>query len=353
MQKKTILLLVSIALLVGLFFVVNKLISQKGSSDANKSELFGFAIDDTASVDRIVIADANLNKVELVRGKNGWTDEKGNCIIGENIKHVLHIVKNIEFKGYVAENARKQHIKMLSTIATKVDIYQDGDWSKTWYIGTATPDHYGQVMLLESASDGKSDLPVLMKVRGLNGIIEPSFSADKRKWSCTNILSVSIQNIKEVEVKHYDDPGRSFRVTQNNLKFKITQAKDYSVPISDTTAVLRYLSGFKKVNFEMPNYTLNKEQIDSLKRSKPFRTLKVVETSGKTTLLKMYRIDSSENYDAEFGEVVNHDVNSFWCVLPDGSVVKCQYYVFDPLTRGDIYFPFNTDLFKKKAADGE
>ncbi len=353
MQKKIVILVVSLALLIGLFFVVRNLVSNKGVSDTDKSELFGFAIEDTASVDRIVITDPQLNRVELKRNSSGWTDEKGDCIIQENIKHVMHILKNIEFKGYVSENARKQHIKMLATLATKVDIYQDGDISKTWYIGTATPDHYGQVMLLESASDGKSDLPVLMKVRGLNGIIEPSFSAIKKKWSCTEIMSISIQNIKEVEVKNYEDPGRSFKVSQKNLKFKITQGPGQNVPIVDTTAVLRYLSGFKKVNYELPNYVLDEKQIDSLKKSQPFRTLKVVENSGKKTFLKMYRIDSSEDYDAEFGELVNHDINSFWCVLSNGEVVKCQYFVFDPLTRGDIYFPFDKSLFKKQSSGEE
>lgn len=352
MKKKVVLLIVSLGFLIGLFFVVRNLISNSGSSDTEKSELFAFAIEDTSSVDQIIIANSHLEKMVLKRGKNGWTDGTGNCIIEENIKHVMHILKNIEFKGYVAESSRKQHVKMLATSATKVEIYQDGDLSKTWYIGTATPDHYGQVMLLDS-DEGKSDLPVLMKVRGLNGIIEPSFSANTKKWSCTEIMEYLIRDIKQVEVKNYDDPGRSFKIDQSNLNFKITQANNHNVPISDTSAVLRYLSGFKKVNYELPNYVLNDKQIDSLKASRPFRTLKITSNSGEKQFLKMYRIDSSEDYDAEFGEIVNHDINSFWCVLPSGEVVKCQYFVFDPLTRGDIYFPFNKALFKKQEVTEE
>ncbi len=349
-MKKIIVLVLALGVLLGLFFVVRSLISKSGSSDGAKSELFGFAIEDTASVDRIIITNSQMMKMELQRGENGWTDGDGKCIIGENVKHLMHILKNIEFKGYIQESAQKQHIKLLATIATKVDIYQDGDITKTWYIGTATPDHYGQVMLLETAEDGKSDLPVLMKVRGLNGIIEPSFSADPRKWSCTEILGLSIQEIKEIEVKNYDDPGRSFNIYQNNLRFKITQGNGQPVPIPDTNAVLRYMSGFKKVNYEIPNYELDDKGVDSLKASKPFRTLKIVQKSGKTMFLKMYRIKTEENYDAEFGELIDHNINSFWCVLPNGSVVKCQYFVFDPLTRGDIYFPFNQSLYKKQVA---
>lgn len=349
MQKKIIYLILSIAVIIGLFFVVRNLSSKKGKSD---TELFSFNIEDTASVDRVVIVDQHQRKLELIRNETGWTDVDGNCIIDENIQHVLYIFKNIEFKGYVAEGSRKQHINLLSTSATKVDIYQDGDLTKTWYIGTATPDHYGQVMLLESAADGKSDLPVLMKVRGLNGIIEPSFVADSRSWACTEIMSVPMREIKKVEVNFLDDKGRSFAVEQNNFKFKIFQAGK-PIPFADTTAVLRYLSGFKKVNYEKPNYVLSDKQVDSLKASQPFRTLKITKTSGKSIYLKMYRLQSTENYDTEFGEVINHDVNNFWCVLPNGSLVKCQYFVFDPLTRGDIYFPFDKSRFERQVSSGE
>jgi hypothetical protein len=348
MKKKVIILGVSLIAIVALVFVVKNLNAKKGKS----TELFGFSIEDTASVDRIVITDPQLNVVEIMRGEKGWTAKDGSCIIKENIDNVLYVLKNIEFKGYVAEASRKQHIKLLATSAKKVDIYQDGELTKTWYIGTSTPDHHGQVMLLESAEDGKSDLPVLMKVKGINGIIEPNFASDKRRWSCTNIISLETRNIKSVEVKNYEDPGRSFTVSHDHFKFKITQAGK-PVPIKDTMAVLRYMSAYKKINYELPNYLLTDKQIDSLKKATPFATLKVTPLSGKSIFLKMYRLLGTENIDAEFGQVINHDVNNFWCVLQDGSVVKCQYFVFDPLIRGDIHFEFDQSLFKKRAKASE
>lgn len=353
MNKKIILLILALGLISGLTYLALDLSKNKGKSDVN-SELHTFNIEDTSTVDRIVITDPQMNIMEIKREGIGaeWTDKEGSCIIPENAKNVMYILHNIEFKGYVAEGSREQHIKLLSTSATKVEIYQKGRLEKTWYIGTATPDHHGQVMLLDSRQDGRSNLPVLMKVRGVNGIIEPSFSADNKKWSCTDIFAVPIRLIKKIEINNFDDPGRSFTVTNNNYNFSVKQAGK-SVPLADTTGVIRYLSGFKKVNFEMPNYLLNDKQIDSLKKSKPFGTMKVVETNNKSTYLKFYRLASGENLDTEFGEVINHDLNSFWCFLPDGTVVKCQYFVFDPLMRGDIYFPFDKSLYQKQEDTGE
>jgi hypothetical protein len=48
----------------------------------------------------------------------------------------------------------------------------------------------------------------------------------------------------------------------------------------------------------------------------------------------------------EFGDIVNIDMNKFWCQLPNGQMVKCQYFVFNPLMLGHVYFPL--DLSKRK-----
>jgi hypothetical protein len=80
----------------------------------------------------------------------------------------------------------------------------------------------------------------------------------------------------------------------------------------------------------------------------PFATLTLKETSGKTTKLRMFRIKSPEFQTNEFGDVVDTDMNKFWCELPNGQMVKCQYFVFNPLIMGHVYFPM--DLSKRKTA---
>ena len=59
-------------------------------------------------------------------------------------------------------------------------------------------------MLLEDSENGKSDIPVMMKIKGFNGIIEPRFFADARQWACTNIFSLSAQQIDEVSAERLD-----------------------------------------------------------------------------------------------------------------------------------------------------
>jgi hypothetical protein len=345
-MKKIIIIVLGLGVLTGLGFWTKSLIENKGKSV--ETSLFNFAIEDTASVDRIVMTDLNSNSYEIIRDGKVWTNKDGDCILQENVQNILHAIKNIEFKGYLPENSIKKTINQMSAIALKVEIYQKGSWSKTWYIGTASQDHYGQIMLLDSREDGKSDQPVLMKIKGVNGIIEPNFIVDPRKWMCTNIFALSIDQIKKVEVKNYEDPWRSFSISKEKSNFEVKQ-NGMRLPEIDTLKAYRYLQSFKKVNFYLPNYVLNQKQVDSVLHSKPFGSMKVTETNGKVSELKFFGIQGEETFNGEYGEVTNMDLNNFWCLLPNKQLVKCQFFVFDPLTRGDIYFPFDSSKYIKQA----
>ena len=90
------------------------------------------------------------------------------------------------------------------------------------------------------------------------------------------------------------------------------------------------------------NYELTDFQCDSLKQTQPFAELILKEGTpieNKTIRLKMYRIQSEDTQRNVFGELVNQDMNKFWCELPGGSLVKCQYHVFNPMLTGVAYFP--------------
>lgn len=342
MNKKGITLTILVIALGALAMFAVNLVRNSGKSD---TELLEFAISDTSSIDKVVIKDANANVFELKRvlGKSIWTDKDGNCITQEPANTILETIKNIEFKGYVPKAARENIKRQMMASSIKVDIYSKGKLAKTWYVGYSTQDHYGTYMLLETPS-AKSDLPVIMKVRGLNGIIEPRFFADPRRWSCTKIFGLNIEDIKEVQVKHYDQPNRNFTVKNFGGSYEVT-SDGKKLPEVDTSMIVRYLNNYRKIHYELDNFELNNQQIDSLKhQAKPFCTLKMIETDGKVSFLKMYRLEGDgETKLNDFGDSTIYDVNRFWCILPSGKLVKCQYYVFNPLINGRVYFGIDKD----------
>ena len=342
MKKNRILVIALIAISL-LSWLTYKIIN---ASDISDSELIAFNVDDIESINRIKIADPYGYKIDIIKKGDEWTDIKGGCIQQEGVGFMLDAFKNIEFKGYLPENSRAQHIKMMSAQHTKVEIFQNGEWSKTWYIGSASQDHYGQVMLLDSKEYGKSDLPVIMKIKGLNGIIEPRFFADSRKWMCTKIFGLPISQIYKVDVKFIKQPTRSFKVIKNGSKLDVYQ-QERKLEKVDTSMIFAYLNNFKKIHFEGPNYELNKKQIDSLKKSTPFVCLTLTETNKKKTKLRMFKIKTEEPNQNEFGIMENADMDKFWCELPSGEIVKCQYFALNPILLGHIYFPLNLDAIEK------
>jgi hypothetical protein len=336
-MRKLIVLIAFLILVITLGFYAKSLVENQGKSD---TELIEFAVKDTSSVDKIIISDAYSNTIELVRSEKKWTDASGECVTQENVHFILDALKNIEFKAYLAKEAQANFNKKLVTQHTKVEIFQNGEWVKTWYIGPPSQDHYGQIMLLDSKEAGKSDIPVMMSIRGVKGIIEPRFFADKRSWKCTNIFAVPLEKIAKVDVKIMTDPRLSFSVTKVGSILSVFQAGKKLVN-ADNSMTFRYLQNYKKIHYDLANFELSKRQVDSVKHTKPFSTISLYETTGKKTHLRLFTLKSNETSKNEYGEVLNIDLNKFWCELPNGELVKCQYFVFDPLLKGHLYFPFD------------
>jgi hypothetical protein len=332
-NKKTTSLVIVIVIVGLLGFFATNLVRVRGKSD---TELLDFEVKDTSSVDKIIISDIQKNKIELIKKDNFWVKSNGECITQGPIQTILETFKNIQFKGYVPENARKNIINRMMGNHTKVEIFQNGKWFKTWYVGFSTQDHYGTYMQLETPNE-KSDLPVIMKVKGLEGIIEPRFFADARRWICTELFSLDKNEIASVDVRLIDNPNRSFIVKKSGSNYfvKVGGKKLKSL---DTSMAITYLNNFNKIHFETANYILSKKQVDSIKQAKPFCVFNLKEVSGKSTSLKMYRIPIETKSEDIFGDTVSYNQDRFWCLIPGGQLVKCQYYVFNPLLMGHLYF---------------
>lgn len=337
-MKKPILLIFSILAVAGLSYYVYQLMAKSGNT--LESELTEFAFKDVKDIDKIIISDELGQTMELVKGEKEWTDSKGRCLQQEGMEHIMDAFKKIKLKGYLPDAAAKHHTKIMYSKHIKVEIFENGSWSKTWYIGPASQNHDGQIMLLDSKEYGMSDKPVIMQITGLNGIIEPTFYADIRKWECTNIFALDQNQIKKVDVKFTKEPVRSFSIERFGNAMRVFQNNQPLANV-DTARIFMYLNKYKKIHYLMPNYILNNKQIDSVKRSTPFSILSVEEKSGKLTKLKLYRAEGIGTSKNEFGQDVNYDTDEMWCLLPNGKLVKCQYFVMNPLLLGHIYFPMD------------
>ena len=101
-MKKKLVILIGLFLLIILGWYTKILLSKAGQSDSN-SQLINFAIEDTNSVDKIIITEPNSNKIEIIRSKDCWETSKGTCINQESVHFILEAFAKISFKGYLPE----------------------------------------------------------------------------------------------------------------------------------------------------------------------------------------------------------------------------------------------------------
>ena len=343
--KRIIYLFIGLVILAVLSYFTFRILKP---TEEQPFDALSFAIEDTNSINKIIITDAYSRSFELNRSGDSWVDRNGQCLNKEGVHNILEAAAKIQFKAYLNEKAEKKFYDLMMTNHIKVDFYQNGNFSKRWYIGPNAQDHNGQIMVVEGPNKEKSKKPVIMSIRGIFGIIEPRFFADPRKWMCTGIFNLESEKISKVDVSFSQESYRNFTVENFGSNFSV-KSNGKTLNAVDTSNVIRYLQKYKRVNFESANYELNKVQCDSLLKAIPFCTLTLTEKGKQSpVVLKMHRIFVREPQENEFGELVNMDMNKFWCVLPSKEIVKCQYFVFNHLILGDVYFPSLSLQFPKQ-----
>jgi hypothetical protein len=327
------LLIILVVVLLGYF--TSDLLTGKGKSDQTLSD---FMIEDTASVDKIILSNSYGYSITLVRGDKEWTTVEGQCIQQEPVNNILHTFNKAAVKSFLPQAAIENIKKQITIDYKKVEVFQKGKWIKTWYIGSSTPDHYGAYVLLETAKDGKSNSPVVLEMKGLRGTIEPRFVADSRMWMCTRIFAHSIDEIAGVKLKNFEKPAESFEFKRNEANTFDLFVHDKKQAKYDTLRLVRYLERFKKLHFESPNYTLTQEQADSMRQTVPYIRFSLTEKTGKNIDISAYRMPT-DGVKFDFnGDTLRYDENRMWAFIEDGLLVKLQYFVFDPIFIGNSYF---------------
>jgi len=337
MSKKKIISIVALLSVAVLLAIVSmNLLTGKGKSNRGLDD---YLVADTASVDRIVLTQSTGHVIEIERNGNNWQTKTGACVQDEMIDNILHTFTKIAVRSYVPQNSVENLRNNIRVNYKKVKIFQNGSLVKTWWIGGSTPDHQGTYALLETPGDGVSEIPVILEMRGLRGSIESRFTADARAWQCTSIFKYAMRDIQSISLKYRDAPQNSFSLLRmgQGRAFKLTDFQGNSLPF-DTLKLVRYLDVFKKVHYESPNYTLKPQQIDSLKKGKPDYAFRMELTDGKKVSVDAYRIKAPEGDTDMTGNPIEWDENRMWAILTDGSLVKIQYYAFDPIFADITFF---------------
>ena len=273
------------------------------TKNSNKSSLRtdkrNFAIEDTASVNQIILKNRNLEKIQLNR-----SDNNNEWILNDSIKAnhylinlLLKTIKEIRVKNPIARAALPNIIKRMGIQNTKVEIWTNNKEKHTIYVGGETPDQLGTYMMVEGAIE-----PYIMHIPGFNGYLSSRFSCKTHLWKSKKIFHKNIQN----------------------AKYKLEYKKTHEISQSSLT----YL---QNVNCE--SYLINHEQIDvnEISNRPPFFTIHI-ETSDKNlqTLycIRKKPVNKPKYIDHQF------DRERFYGVI-NNSLMLIQYKQFNDFIKSE------------------
>ncbi len=315
-----------------------------------REELRDFAVQDTAAITKIFLADRSGRTAELEREGNRWRLNKKYYARKDAIKVLMETLKKVSVRSMVAKSTYNTIIKELSTSGIKCEVYMNGKTKPdiVIYVGSETPDSKGTLMMLENSS-----VPFITEIPGFEGYLTPRFFLGEMEWREKTIFDFPYNEIRSVQSVYNPDSARSFRIN-------FISDKDFSVssPVTgqkilhpDTAVVVNYLSQFTNLNFEFFDFMMKQNQKDSMLRIPPVCTFNITGKDGKETRVKFYNIQVTPFTLASTdttGEASKYDVDRLYAFINnDKELVGVQIFAFGKIFR--TFRDFDADRKKTSA----
>lgn len=324
MKKTNLLLLIVIVILIGvsiaIYFVRNY---------DSQSTLRDFAVEDTASITKIFLANKQGSAVTLEREENRWTVNKQYTARRDFVNNLLTTIKKIEVSSPVSSAKLERVMKDLAVQGIKVEIYQGDECVKVYYVGGVTEDNNGAYMILEN-----SDLPFILTRPGFTGYLPVHYLPELSEWRERIAFNYSIDDIAKVYVE-YPDRDESFiaeRLGENNYNLKNIDGSSMEIPF-DTLRVKEFVSRIKFVGFE--TYILDSLQAfkrDSLQKTEMMASFTIEDKTGAKSKLVTYRRPNTSGLFDPQGNLFEYDVDNLYGIINNNEVVILQYPIVDPIT---------------------
>lgn len=307
-----------------------------------KETLRDFAVADTASIDKIFLADKSGRAVTLERKAVGeWTVNGKHLVRRDAIETLLYTIKKIDVKEPVGKKATEFVVKKLAAEALKCEIYQNGKLTKAYYVGGETQDQTGTYMILiDTETMESSAKPFVTYIPGFEGFLTTRYFTIEKDWRDRTVFSYVPNTIKSVKLEIPDKPELGYEVMQiAENKFQVKSlSNDKLIPELDTLAVKQYLSYYQQINYETMQMGMKESEVDSTMKTKPINILTVIDDKGEKNTVKFFpRKPKKDAYDVD-GKPLPFDPERMNAVLNTGEMAVVQYYIFGKLMPPIEYF---------------
>lgn len=293
-----------------------------------------FKIKDTASIDKIFLANKGNQSVTLVKDGKRWMVNNEFEARGDMMANILHAIRNVEVKQFVPKTAIDNTMKLLSVSATKVEIYTNGKLAKVYYVGGPTQDHFGTYMVMQD-----SETPYICYVPGHRGYISTFYTPMADEWRSRQVFRYQLDEIASVKMEFYRVPQLSWEIINldnKSFKLKSLSTNKYIEPF-DTGAIKMILKEFKALGFES-FVDINSTRLDSVKAKYPLYKITVTDRAGIKRTLDLYEIPMQPGVYTMDGKEAKVDVDRMYGIVDGKTTTICQYYTYDPVAVPITFF---------------
>jgi len=303
------------------------------NSQTLRGELSDFAVEDTASIDKIFLAD-KLGHTSLLTRVSSSEWRIGDYLARQDaINTLLFTIKKMKVKAPVAKSMEPKVLKDMAGVGQrKLELYAGGRLIKTIFIGVETMDKMGTYMLIEG-----STVPFEVHIQGHRGFLQGRFITDDRLWRDPAIFKYDYRDIRKISVNYPEVPQQSFEVLYNGQKPSLMVGGKKIE--ADTLSLYQYLNAYKSVVYEyIVTESFPVERKDSILSNTPFVQIAVTDKSGKVNSIKGYRRAAGPEETDPDGNPLKFDPDRMYGHLNGKDFLLVQYFQFDRLLKEPSWF---------------
>lgn len=332
--------LITIGVLIALIGISVYVFKNKNKTSTIDLEASNFKTQDTASIDKIFLADKNGKTVTLERTNKGWQLNGQYNVRPDLITTLLYTMKMIEIKSPVSKASKENVLKIMVANSTKVEVYSRGEKIKQYFVGHTTQDHLGTYMVLTNLETGDNyEDPFITHIPGFEGYLSTRYSANYLDWKGTMVINYRPPQIKQIKLDLHEIPDSSFVIDLFSMqRFGLKSGKGTALQFEEDK-VKQYIAYFQNLSCEI---SLEKKDrlIDSLTTSaKPFATLTITDRNEETNTCEFYHKQPVASKNAQYGVDYKYDPDRIFIRYNKGEdFALAQYFVFGKVLQTYGYF---------------
>lgn len=326
------LLLVLIVLLLG---GVAWWLKERSAPSTLSQPLSDFAVQDTARVDRIFIADPTGKSIDLKRADGYWTLNDVFVARQYDVDLLLKTFRRVEVKSPVPKKAQDAALRTMGASSKRVEIYQGGNKpAKVWIVGHGTKDNFGTYVVLELPDKGRSSAPFILGMSGFTGVLNSRFRTDLDSWRSTTIWSYpDLYELAQVKVDLPRGPGSPYRIEHlDDGRVRMLDGNGGALP-TDTGFVKMTLQTFKHLSYEIIDRRLKAGSRDSLLATPPDHVVGTTDRDGRQQAVRFWYMPYTGDVDTTLAFQPKYDANRMHALVEDTLMVVIQRTMFDPILQ--------------------